>query len=91
MRRLEVRIKVVRVDVERYEIEGVEARRIDDRHVVGRADGGGGNVRSGARTDVRYSVGQDSVSYDVDELQKLPNVLIIFCGQLKASIGQIGR
>ena len=67
---LGVSVQVVRVDVEWNELEGIEAWREDDGHVVGGADGHGGNVRSGARPDVRPPVLQNAVLDSLDQLQK---------------------
>ena len=67
---LGVSVQVVGVDVEWNELEGIEAWREDDGHVVGGADGHGGNVRSGARPDVRPPVIQNAVPDGLDQLQE---------------------
>src|SRR5437764_6997545 len=55
-------VEVVRIDLERDEAERVEPFRIQDRHVIGRADGGTGDVGACGGAQVGksgvYAVGQ---------------------------------
>ena len=51
-RRGRVRVDVVQVDLERHQAERGEARRPADRHVVGGADGGAGDVGAGGGAHV---------------------------------------
>ena len=67
MRRSRNRVLVMRVDVEPHEIQRRKGWRLDDGHVVRGADGRAGDVRAGARANVRHT-GRHAPANRIDEL-----------------------